>query len=257
MAGASRGAVFEILDPSARGGAAALGGPWGVVEAPPSEVHFAIGGASPSTDNAAPIVWRVSLADASNGGPAADASSRMNEVDARVAQAVARAEALMQLRASREHDRSEHFAIGADDAMPDAERELLLDLDEPESFAPGEADGLRARVEGFLDDLWRRATTAARLETCIGARAVATTEVSFLGDVVTTLHRGASGEDARAHERSLTAVLSTRRAWLRIVVQTLQVALLIGSGNALLALPRAWRFIQGIIAEVERIRAAS
>jgi hypothetical protein len=37
------------------------------------------------------------------------------------------------------------------------------------------------------------------------------------------------------------------------VVQTLQVALLLSSGNVVLALPKAWRFIRSVMGEVKAL----
>ena len=238
-------ATFEVIDPDADAGDAGVVGPWRVVEAPLEAVSFG----APEAER--PVVWRVELA-----GPAgADATlaaedARAERLDARLRGAAERVRAVLDAREAG----AVSFAVGGmESALPAAEAALLADLDGAVSFDVGGADEPPGGVGAYLEKLLRRATRLARVETRVAGRDVAATEVTLLGDVRTALESGATAEEAGLHQRALAATLRTRRAWARIVLQTLRVALLLSTGNVVLAMPAAWRFIRSVMEEARAL----
>jgi hypothetical protein len=89
----------------------------------------------------------------------------------------------------------------------------------------------------------------------VEGRIVASTTVGLAGDVASTLDAAASPADLAIHVQSLEGTLRARAARMRLLFSTLQAAtkisLAIGTGNPLLALPAAARFIRGVMAERE------
>lgn len=236
---------FEVLDPEADGAEVDPQGAWHVATA--EAVSFA---ASSGPRDELPVVWRVHVSTARDGGALLTEARHASQLDARVAGASDRVRALLR---EREHG-PVSFATPAADT-PSAETELSSYLDGAVSFGVGD-DEAPSGVAATLERLWRRATRVARVETSIGLRDVAVSEVSLLGDVTTTLLPDATPQDATTHQRSLAATLRTRRAWGRIVIQTLQVALLLNTGNVFAALPAAWRFVRAVMAEVRALERA-
>ncbi len=239
-------ASFDVLDPDAEPGDVGVG-PWRLAPAPAEAVSFAVG-APDAPAGPRPVVWRVELAGADAARALAEESERAARLDARLAEATSRARAAL---AARDAAGAVSFAVGAESspAVGAAEAQLLAELDAPVSFAVGgdEPRGVGASLERLL----RRATRLALVETRVTGRDVAATEVSLLGDARTVVLPGATPDDARLHQGALEATLRTRRAWARIALQTLQVAALVSTGNAVMALPAAWRFVRTLVREAE------
>jgi len=246
------GATFAVIDPDADAGDVAVG-PWRVVEGERAEVSFAAPGA-PAVER--PIVWRVELpAGAGANLTLAAEAAQAEHLDAHLVDAADRVRAVLH---ARDEGAGVSFAAGGlESSLPEAEAALLADLDGGVSFAAGgDDDEPPGGVSAFLEKLLRRATRMARVETSVAGREVATSDVTLLGDVSTALRLGATDEEKRLHQRTLATTLNTRRAWARIVVQTLQVALLLSSGNVVLALPKAYRFIRSVMGEVKALEGA-
>jgi len=252
------GATFAVIDPDADAGDADAVdadavGPWRVVEAPPEEVSFGAPGA-PAVER--PIVWRVELpAGAGAEATLAAEAAQARRLDAHLVDAAERVRAVLH---ARDEGVGVSFAVGRrESSLRSAEARLLADLDGRVSSAVGAGDEPPGGVSAFLEKLLRRATRMARVETSVGGREVATSDVTLLGDVSTALHLDATDEEKRLHQRTLATTLGTRRAWTRIVVQTLQVALLLSSGNVVLALPKAYRFIRSVMREVKALEGGA
>lgn len=247
------GATFAVIDPDADAGDVGAVGPWLVVEAPREGVSFSTPGA-PAVER--PIVWRVELpAGAGAGVTLAAEAAQAERLDAHLVAAADRVRAVLH---ARDEGVGVSFAAGGlESSLPAAESALLADLDGGVSFAAGGDDEPPGGVSAFLEKLLRRATRMARVETSVAGREVASTDVTLLGDASTALRRGATTEEARLHQGALAATLGTRRAWARIVMQTLQVALLLSTGNVVLALPKAYRFIRSVMDEVKALEGAA
>lgn len=240
-------ASFEVLDPDAEPGDVGVG-PWRLAPAPAEAVSFTVG-APDANAGPRPVVWRVELAGADAARALAEESERAARLDARLAEATSRARAAL---AARDAAGAVSFAVGAESSagVGAAEAQLLAELDAPVSFSVGGGDELGG-VGASLERLLRRATRLALVETRVAGRDVAATEVSLLGDARTVVLPGATEGDARLHRGALEATLRTRRAWARIALQTLQVAALVSTGNAVMALPAAWRFVRALVREAE------
>ena len=251
MTSPAAGATFAVIDPDADAGDTAVG-PWRVVEGERAAVSFATPGA-PAVER--PIVWRVELpAGAGAGLTLAAEAAQAEHLDAHLVHAADRVRAVLH---ARDEGAGVSFAAGGlESSLPEAEAALLADLDGGVSFAAGGDDEPPGGGSAFLEKLLRRATRMARVETSVAGREVATSDVTLLGDVSTAVRPGATDEEQRLHQRTLATTLGTRRAWARIVVQTLQVALLLSSGNVVLALPKAWRFIRSVMGEVKALEGA-
>ncbi|MFO0605005.1 MAG: hypothetical protein U0324_17615 [Polyangiales bacterium] len=240
-------ATFEVLDPDAEPGDAGVG-PWRLEFAPAEAVSFAVG-APEAHAWPRPVVWRVELAGVGAEAVLTAESERAARLDAHLTEATSRARAAL---AARDAAGAVSFAVGAESspAVGAAEAQLLAELDAPVSFSVG-GDDEPGGVGASLERLLRRATRMALVETRVTGRDVAATEVSLLGDARTVVLPGATPDDARLHRGALEATLRTRRAWARIALQTLQVAALVSTGNAVMALPAAWRFVRSLVREAE------
>lgn len=160
--------------------------------------------------------------------------------------------------------------VSFDVGTPEPERELMSALaslgprstssdpsgSEPVSFAADQAEHEHAavrRVASGLDRLLERASTAARVETRVKDRLVASTRVGLGGDVISSIGSSASPAELALHSSALDQTLQAHRARMRLVISTLQaaakIAFAIGTANPLAALPAAWQFIRGVIAE--------
>lgn len=238
----SVGVTFEVLDPEADGAEVDPRGAWRV--APHGGFSFS---APTAPDEDAPVVWRVRVPTSDRGDALVAEARHADALDAHLAHADRRVRALL-----RERESGVSFATSARN-LPEAE--LSAHLDGAVSFGVGD-DETPSSVGATLDRLWRRATRVARVETTVDGRDVASSEVSLLGDIATVLTPRASAADTTTHQRSLSAALRTRRAWGRIVIQTLQVALLLGTGNVVASLPAAWRFVRAVMAELKAAEKA-
>ena len=151
--------------------------------------------------------------------------------------------------------------------MPEPERGLLASLHAAQSGAlsfsteDGSSPEEQSRVKAFLDKLLGRLATFARVETRVSGKLAATTTVGWSGNFENVLGDDVTPADLKLHERSVAIALRTRRTWLRIILLTVQsatrLALAAGTGNLLLALPAAWKFIRGIMAEMKQLEPAA
>jgi hypothetical protein len=251
-------ALFEVHDPS--------GAPdenpeetWSVVHEPPDAVSFGDLGAADTSDDA-PLVVRVRLPDRRTVESALAAESRQLDVlDASLGRVQGRVESVL-ARDGMSTTEGVSFDVTSAHEVPAAEQALLGFL-HPDSAsvsfeAGAESEESPSKIEAFLDNLLRRATRMARVETVLAGREIATTDVTILGDTSTQLRPGVSRDDVRVHTRALDAVLRKRRSWVTIVMKTLQTAALLSTANPFIALPAAWRFIRDVQAEVKKLEEA-
>lgn len=124
---------------------------------------------------------------------------------------------------------------------------FAADTSAPES-EPDE--GAAARM---LDELLERIGTRASVETRRGGHVVASTRISRAGDIVTSVAPALDDELLARHVAELERTLDERRERLLVVVAIVEMAAKIavatGTGNPLLAVPTAIRFIRGVLAE--------
>ncbi len=251
--GHAQGAVFELVDHDARSHDVLADGAWSVVEGPDEAVSFDV----TSAPMEPPVVWRVRVASASASASASieAESERASRVDEGLTTATDRAKRVLAARERALEGVS--FSLESSSApASEAERGLTDFLEGQVSFAAEREAEPEGGIAGFLDNLWRRATRIARVETTVGEREVASTDVSLLGEVTTSMRGDATPEEAKLHQRALEATLRTRRSWARIVIQTLQIALALSTGNVIAALPAAWRFVRSVMAEVKSLERA-
>ncbi len=255
----SAAAVFEVHDP---GGALDDYNPeetWSVVPESTDAVSFGDLGADVPPDDA-PLVVRVRLPDKRTAESALTTEARqLDALDASLDRVQGRVESVLARDAEGATEGVSFDLSSAGDA-PAAEQALLGFLhgeSGPVSFEAGaESDESPSKIEAFLDNLLRRATRMARVETVLAGREIATTDVTVLGDTSTQLRPGVSRDDVRVHARALDAVLRKRRSWVTIVMKTLQTAALVSTANPFIALPAAWRFIRDVQAEVKKLEEA-
>ncbi|MFO0653049.1 MAG: hypothetical protein U0326_42920 [Polyangiales bacterium] len=250
--GPATGAVFELVDHDARSHDALSEGAWSVVEGPEEAVAFDV----TSAPMEPPVVWRVRVASASASASASieAEAERASRVDEGLTTATDRAKRVIAAKEGALEGLS--FSLESSAPVSEAERGLADHLEGQVSFAAEKDAEPEGGIAGFLDNLWRRATRVARVETTVGDREVASTDVSLLGEVTTSMRRDATPDEAKLHHRALEATLRTRRSWARIVIQTLQIALALSTGNVLAALPAAWRFVRSVMAEVKSLERA-
>lgn len=142
------------------------------------------------------------------------------------------------------------FDVGA--ATP--ESQLLQELS-------GSAAGLRDQpdteqpIGRLLDALLDQANAAVRIETKVKGQLIASTRVGVAGDTISTFSKAAASNDLSQHLASVGHTLRARHARIRTVISVFDVAskiaLATGTGNPLLALPAALRFIEGVMAQRE------
>lgn len=137
-----------------------------------------------------------------------------------------------------------------------AERELLASLrpaDGGFSFAAGAAQPDEGTAAGLLDDLIERARTQASVDTRSEGRVVASTRVGRGGSVVSNVTPTLEPELLQQHLDELAGEVRRHQERTALVVSTMQmaskIALAAGTGNPLLAIPAAVRFIRQIMAE--------
>jgi hypothetical protein len=153
------------------------------------------------------------------------------------------------------------LSVSFDSSMQSPERELLSALqtwdDEAISFSSEDGaqgrEAAGAKISGFLNQVLERVHVVAQVETRVDGALVASTRVGLTGDVGCAVAEVIEQSELDAHAQSVEAELRVRRAWTRLVLSTLQMAvklaLATGAGNPLLALPAAWKFMRGVLAE--------
>jgi hypothetical protein len=148
-------------------------------------------------------------------------------------------------------------SVAFDADLPGPERELLAALatidQAPVSFST--SDPREQQATRVLDSLLERVGASARIETRADGGLLASTIIGLAGDFTTTIAPSASPSDLELHAKSIDQILRTRQTWLRMLLSTLQVAAKItaatGTGQWLVAIHAAWRFLRGVMAEWE------
>jgi hypothetical protein len=162
------------------------------------------------------------------------------------------AEALTRLdRTLQRADAGSQLAFEASGTTP--ESALLQALASTSvSFAAG-ADGPDGEL---LDTLLARAQTAVRVETRREDRIMAATTITLGGDTRSIVAAAARADDFRRHRLAVAIELRGRTARLRIFAAVVhaatRIAIASGTGNHLLALHTAWRFVSEVMAERAR-----
>lgn len=162
------------------------------------------------------------------------------------------------------------FDLEATRTLPQPEADLLASLQTLRqpllgvSFAVDEEQRgkLEAAFERFsadIDRLLRKISHFAWVETEVGEKLIARTIVSWNGDANTAWEIGLRAPEHQGHQRSLSQALASRNIILHAVLVTVQsaaklAALLATPGGVLLTLPLAWRFVNQILADVERFQ---
>lgn len=104
-----------------------------------------------------------------------------------------------------------------------------------------------------LADLSRRAAAPARVETLLGERAAIVTDLGITAAMTTRLLVDTPGAALDLHHRAVAAALRTRVTLVHTTRTTLGLAAAIvalaGPAAAALAVPLAWRFLHGLLAE--------
>lgn len=245
-------------------------GNWDIPPLPVSE-EVSFGGPAPGVEQAP--TWRVNLP--------ADPAQAIQQLEHSQTQLKTSQEALDSVPDRIENlvNRSQAEARGevsfAAEPLPPAESELLRLLsaagqtavrpDQPEvSFGLGQDLGaeLRRATEGFQQFTQRISRLIAHfawVETQVTGHLLARTVVGWTGDMHTLWEEYLRPEQIDLHHRSLVLAISSRAAMLRTFIVTTQGAaklsvLLATPGGAILALPAAWKYVNQILAELEKIR---
>lgn len=151
-------------------------------------------------------------------------------------------------------------------AQPEAELlQVLAELQnggQPEfSFAVGEAPGNWQRANEQFQTVLRRllglVTYLARVETQIEDQLMGCTIVGWTGTMRTAWGTGFGLDHLALHRRSLALALASRQTLLRTLMIATQgaakiSALLTIPGGQILALPVAWKYVNQVLAEVDK-----
>lgn len=162
------------------------------------------------------------------------------------------------------------FAAPSTEALPEPEAELLDLLGTINSPAVGISFAVGGEEQGKIENafdqfgsdmnrLLRLVTHFAWVETEIEGQLLGRSVVSWSGDLDTNWASSAAAEVYQLHQRSLNQALATRNIALHAVTITTQSAvklavLLAAPGGALLALPVAWKFVKGILADIQKYK---
>jgi hypothetical protein len=250
-----------------------LPGVLGNWDIPPLPVGEVVSFGAPSPDIGPAPAWRVDLP--------ADPSAAIQQLENSRAELQASQEALNNVPDRIENlvNRSQAEARGevsfAAEPLPPAEAELIRMLgaagqiavrgEQPEvSFGLGQDLGaeLRKATEGFQQFTQRISRLIAHfawVETQVTGHLLARTVVGWTGDTDTLWEQYLGPEQIDLHRRSLNLAITSRAAMLRTFIVTTQGAaklsiLLATPGGAILALPAAWKYVNQILAELEKIR---
>jgi hypothetical protein len=152
----------------------------------------------------------------------------------------------------------------ASDRLADAATQLDAVLDRA---GAGMAFTAEPPIPGTAADAelagWQRLTSGCRpsawVETRIQGEPVAGSLLGLGGNVRTVCGPGLDPCHARLHRDGVRLVVDSRAAFLRVVACVTRGAVAISlrlalPGGAVLALPVAWRFVQRVLAEVDRGR---
>jgi len=139
----------------------------------------------------------------------------------------------------------------------------LLTMQDSAASLSGESFAARwsewaEEAQAFLEQVRRTLAYAAFVDLKVRDQLMARTVISWLGAARTISANGLSPEWAGVHRRLVSLAIESRAAWLQLAAHVLGSALLLGvllpSGNAVLAIPAAWRFIRVFLADVRRLR---
>jgi hypothetical protein len=155
----------------------------------------------------------------------------------------------------------------ASDRLADATARLDAALDRS---GPGVAFTAETPLAGtFTDselDGWQRLVSCCRpsalVETRIQDQPVARSLLGLGGNLRTVCRTGLGPRHAGLHREGVRLVVDSRAAVLRVIACVTRGAVAISvrlalPGGAVLALPVAWRFVQRVLAEVDRGRTGS
>jgi hypothetical protein len=250
-----------------------LPGVLGNWDIPPLPVSQVVSFGAPAPDVEQAPTWRINLP--------ADPAQAIQQLDYVEIQLQASQEALGSVpdRIEQLVNRSQAEARGevsfAAEPLPPAETELLRLLgaagqtavrgEQPEvSFGLGQDLGaeLRKATEGFQQFTQKISHLIAHfawVETQVTGHLLARTVVGWTGDMDTLWEEYLRPEQIDLHRRSLDLAITSRAAVLRTFIVTTQGAaklsvLLATPGGAILALPAAWKYVNQILAELEKIR---
>jgi len=123
----------------------------------------------------------------------------------------------------------------------------------------GKLEAAFERFSADIDRLLRTVSHFAWVETAVGEKLIARTIVGWDGDADTAWEAESNALEYQDHQRSLSQALASRNIILHAILVTVQsaaklAALLATPGGVLLALPLAWRFVNQILADVEKIQ---
>lgn len=159
------------------------------------------------------------------------------------------------------------FTVGElESCQPESDLGILLPTrygeEQPEPFFMGDRltrgwAETANRVHVFVAQVVRFLAHYAWIETTQEAIFVGRTEVGWTGDIQTIWRAGVKPALAGLHQRNVALALASRATLLRLFAIITEGALslavcLATPGGAILTLPAAWRFINGVLAEHRR-----
>jgi hypothetical protein len=129
------------------------------------------------------------------------------------------------------------------------------------AIIPADLTGMMADGQALLDQISRFLSLFASVDTFIGDRFVARTEVQWNGAARTVWRVRLTPEQAALHARLLDLTLRTRETWLRVAALVVRLAvrlaaLLAAPVSIAFLVPAIWGFIQEIRSELQSIEAA-
>jgi hypothetical protein len=155
--------------------------------------------------------------------------------------------------------REGELAIDADGSPPDGSPEagLLQSLGQTTAALSFSTDDT-AEADGaaLLDELLARSRTAVQVETRRAERVVAATTIEIDGDARSVLAPRATADELARHREAVAAAIEARAARLRtlaaVVSAATRIAIASGTGNPLLVLRAAVRFMSDVLSEHAR-----
>jgi hypothetical protein len=139
--------------------------------------------------------------------------------------------------------------------LPQAEQNLLLELEAPPSF------GLTDDVGAALEKLRQAVKQYAAAETAHQGQVLGHTTFGWLGDVDTVWATASSKRQVNMHRRTVRLALASKDTTIRLLFLTVQsaakiMASLAGGGiTAAAAVPIAWNYIRQVLAELGELEA--
>jgi hypothetical protein len=235
-------------------------GIWQPSPAPPAPVSFGI--EAPAEDGE--LLWSISLpANALQAHASLDQEAeRIDSAQRAVAQA---GKALQDLPPSWLEGTSFAFAPSVEAPSPEITlRRNLAQMREEEaeiSYALGLPDAWSktvAEYKDFATQTLHLLRPTLRVETDLDGKPLARTRVGLSGDFDTAWRSPHSPDQASLHQRSLSLTLESRLTLLQLMAQTgAGAAALVAKfslpGGAVMALPAAWRFIQDVIGQAQKL----